>query len=278
MSNLTNVLNGEDKPTIETIVEDYNTGAGKPSIEAIIEGVSYTKTEVYNKTEINAKPTGAKNLILNPRKSIQQRGLTGGKIQVIESTMNVGGNHTLSFTGTATAKVYEFPALLADYPTTIADGNTNTLATNVASGETVSLTAGYYVAIEFSTTDFIVNNFELGDIVTNAEVRHNELELCLPFYEENLSFQTRQFATASSQYTSGTAFFKAKKRIVPSVTTNITASVNWSQSAHNPKIDGVYYLFISAGSDTDGYIYMEVKADSEIFNTTATYKEDRWFI
>ena len=245
--------------------------------------------------------TGQKNLILNSRKSIDQRASGGGgKIQVIEANMNVGGNHALSFTGTATATVYEFPALLADYATTIADGSTNTLASGVASDTAVVSTAGYYIAVEFSTTDFDNIQLEIGLIATDLEIRHNELDLCLPFYER-FDFPTTSEISLINWFTTTSGivggFSISRKRKVPTSALSSTAHFEGRNSTgtvlpftsitiSSVDLNTLVFSVALSGTTTAGNVgrlrainaaaWLEV--DAEIFNTTATYKEDRWFI
>ena len=230
------------------------------------------------------KPTGQKNLVINSRKLIQQRALTGGRKQVIEAAMNLGGVHTISFTGAATATIYEFPALLADYATTIADGSTNTLGSGLASGDTVTPTAGYYIAIEFTSTDFNNVQLELGNVATNLEIRHNELELCLRYFEAlSSAWYFNGYMYTSTEMILPEYKYAVRKRIVPILNFTAYSGAGFTvgvMTADVSKAEGFRGRDYTANGITQNTVtaFMNITADAEIFNTTATYKEDRWFI
>ena len=237
--------------------------------------------------------TNTENLILNPYKDIDQRvSGGGGKIQVIEADKILGGNHVLGFTGTATATIYEFPALLADYATTIADAGTNTLASGVASGEVVVPTTGYYIAIEYNTTDFDNVTFNQGAKVVDLGIRHNELELCKPFYNQSLvqgafSYGVNGTGLAhalNANWIRG-KIFDTPMRIAP-IFTNYggtgTAGQVLTAGAANVaavlvcQVDGsINELATFTQYETVQFTWT---ANAEMFGSTATYKEDRWFI
>ena len=222
--------------------------------------------------------TGTKNLVINGRKLIDQRVSGGGGTkQVIEAEMNIGGNYVLSYTGTAAATIYEFPALLADYATTIADANTNVL-TQDANGSVVT-TAGYYIAIEFTTTDFNNVQFEQGKVPTNLEVRHNELDLCKK-YLTRLTVEHRE-GNVAGDYSNIPVILTVPMVSSPIVTYNVLASGSMTYYGAPTITNEFIRLDVRTdASATSNYIYGDLIANAEIFggDTTITYKEDRWFI
>lgn len=228
------------------------------------------------KDYVDIKPTGQKNTILNSRKLVQQRGVNGGRKQVILNTANLGGHHTISFLGTATVTIKEASTLGASDALTSWD---TPLATNVASGTFVTLTSNKYVHVEFSTTDFSSVQLERGSIATRLELRHNELDLCSYFYQHGTYSEVHGYSQAaivlSGWYIN--VVFQKEMRVIPlvahtnaqgtSAVNNVTAikmSIGRSNTVANRTNNGTYTL------------------NAEIFNADdgagINYKEDRWYV
>ena len=235
----------------------------------------YTKSEIdtkltdyYTITEIDAKPTGFKNLVINGIKSIQQRGTTGGTRQVIDAeNVLLSDSYTISFTGTATVRIYDATTLGATDATTTWSELTSGAS---ASGTTVTITAGRYIKIEFSTTDFSFVQFELGTVATPFEQRNYGIEesMCYRYYEEIDDEGNTYFAT-SAFYNSGNYWtyvkFGSRKISTPSISiTSSSTPVTTIVTTNN-------IIFNTSTTSTT----QRVIADSEHF--TDTYYEDRWY-
>ena len=240
--------------------------------------------------------SGMKNLLINGRKLIQQRGTTGGKIQVVINTANLGGSHTLSWTGAATATIKEATTLGASDAATSWDA---ALATNVASGITVTLTANKYVHIEFSTTDFDLAQLEQGSVATNFEHRHNEADLCLKFYETSnnlVKFNTGALSGGASNtyetyrslntsmYTTPLIAIRDALNNVGKVTTlNVFGATFANNIAGTVSTisERVFTITVQVGTSASGFEYKFI-ANAEVFNADdgvgINYKEDRWYV
>jgi hypothetical protein len=244
-----------------------------------IQGGGDGNPEGYTASEIDAKPTGQKNLLINGRKLIQQRGTTGGTTQVVLNTANLGGVHTISFTGTATVTIKEATTLGASDALTTWD---TALAAGATSGTNVTLTAGKYIHVEFSTTDFDFAQLEPGSVATNFEYRHNEIDFCFPYFIKSI-VNFRGAVTTSGGY--GTyVTFPTEMRIAPTITISGTTSVGFSgdPSAENfTKLKFVAYK-VADSTQLGGAFSSTYTANAEIFNADdgvgINYKEDRWYV
>lgn len=302
-------------------------------------------------TYVNTKPTGQKNLLINGDKTHQQRGTTGGRIQVVLNTANLGGVHTISWDTpktaddtTTTTAVYATTDVIYDTLTTkyyrcilintvgilltnvtyfteitvtIKEATTlgasdaattwdTALVTGASSGTTVTLTAGKYIHVEFSTTDFDFVQLELGSVATDFEYRHNELELCQRYFESSYSegyYPTdvtdigRIFIRAKTTYELNQSFlsFIVKKRAVPSISIyssatglvgkyyDITATADVAGASAIDAGSGGFRPRASGGTMTiDNTYAFFYTANAEIFKADdgvgINYKEDRWYV
>ncbi|WNL34064.1 phage tail protein [Arcobacter cryaerophilus gv. pseudocryaerophilus] len=193
-------------------------------------------THAVNKDYVDTKPSGFKNLIINPNKTINQRGTTGtalntyyqdrwagngsgGLYQKIENVnIQISGTYTISWTGTAKC--------------TISDSTNNTtytvISSNLDSGAKITLTANRYVKIEFSSTDFTNVQLEFGSAATSFEQRPFSLEisLCQRYYEKSYSLNTPPATVTfldaivgdASQVSDINCEFKIEKRVKPTIT------------------------------------------------------------
>lgn len=285
-----------EKPTAAVSLKEVYSKAENIASLALKEDITANDTKLGFKADItyvDAKPTGQKNLVINGRKTIQQRVLTGGTKQVIEATMNVGGEYTLSYYGGSGVTIYEFPALLADYATTIADSGTNviqsftgTLGTAVPRVATVTATPGYYIAIQFASTDFTNVQLEQGSLPTNLEIRHNELQLCLSFYNNIGSIGSGCKAkTTTSEFYLDMPIQRAQPIVIYTaayIYTRLSTLLATNLRRHHT-LANIFYMDtldvgLLAAGEGGGVSITGLELDAEIFNTTATYKEDRWFI
>lgn len=261
------------------------SGAGFGDLESQI-------NDRYTKTEVDNKPSGTKNLLINGNKTIRQRGVTGGRKQVVLNTANLGGNHTISFTGTATVTIKEATTLGASDALTTWD---TALVTGGVSGTTVTLTANKWIHVEFSTTDWNFAQLEKGDVHTNFEYRHNELEICQSYFEKT-------FTTSHGVVVSGVGPdhilipLKTTKISIPLAvwvsnggidgslgSTGTTTGINFSLNNETELLIRPFYTgtFNTANEFvifSSGIIW----ANSEIFNADdgigINYKEDRWYV
>ncbi len=120
----------------------------------------------------------------------------GGMEQVIEALNNLGGVHTLSWTGTATATVN---------------------SVSVANGAQVTLTGNTNVTIRMSSGTWSQLQIEQGSIATPFERRQYAAEeaLCQRYYRE-VNFLVSGVATAALQDVYGVVNF-APMRVAPTV-------------------------------------------------------------
>jgi hypothetical protein len=221
--------------------------------------------------------TGQKNLLINGRKLIQQRGVTGGTTQVVLNTRNAGGLHTISFTGTATVTIKEATTLGASDALTSWD---TPLATNVASGTTITLTAGKYVHVEFSTTVFDFAQLELGSVATNYAILEDQSDEHLKYYEKFEYFWRHGYILTATNV-SAKAMFKNIKIKVPIISASPYSYTNATGIVTTPDIYGVLVV-ATALSDGQSQCFATIEANAEIFNADdgvgINYKEDRWYV
>lgn len=242
-----------------------------------------------------AVSTGTKNLLINGHKLIQQRGLTGGTKQVVLNTRNIGGAHTISFTGTATVTIKEATTLAASDALTTWDA---ALVTGATSGTTVTLTAGKYVHVEFSTTDFDYALLEPGSVPTNYPILEDTLEPCLPYYQQiNIPLDyTICLVVIRSNLGYNDIKFETTMRSTPIVSFTGTTNTDYPATGIDPNNIAISSLIsrhgfnIRVGGTVSNGIVGRVfasspfsfKANSEIFNADdgvgINYKEDRWYL
>jgi len=223
--------------------------------------------------------SGTKNLLINGRKLIQQRGVSGGKIQVVLNTANLGGNHTLSWTGSATATIKEATTLGAS------DGATSwdtALAIAVTSGTTVTLTANKYVHVEFSTTSFDFAMLETGSVATNYEQPNNEAIVCGFYYEKRVDHAAARYASGAGAKIFGADIFASKKRVAPIMTPSGISYGNAS-TLNLAVIGTLGFRTVATASGTgEVQVIYTYEANAEIFNADdgvgINYKEDRWYV
>jgi hypothetical protein len=119
----------------------------------------------------------------------------GGVEQVVEATNNLGGQHTLSWTGTATATVG---------------------GTSVANGGQVTLTANTDVTVRFSGGTFALAQLEPGGAATPFERRPAQIELTLAErYFKRLHWAVDFHAGAGGQI--GAATLRLGMRVTPTL-------------------------------------------------------------
>ena len=227
--------------------------------------------EAVSKAQLDYKPTGYKNLLINPNGLINQRGyisgtatvadneytldrwrvvLTGealtfsttdnvttftaplnGVEQVIEDINVISGNYTLSFTGTATATISQS-----------SDNITYTEITANADGN-YALVGGLYTKIALVNGTFSLIQFEQGLVATPCEKRPYglELSLCQRFYLKDIGAIERYYTSTSTSVLPYT-HFKTEMRVTPSIT--LYPSVDFTGAAGNINVsspdDGDY--------------------------------------
>lgn len=219
-----------------------------------------------------------KNLLINGRKLIQQRGVTGGTKQVVLNTANLGGAHTISFTGTATVTIKEATTLAASDALTSWDAP---LVSGAASGTTVTLTANKYVHIEFSTTDFNFAQLELGGVATNFEYRHNEFDLCQKYYFKRAE-TTYGAVVGYSVFTANAGVIyplPTKMRVTPILNYTVVNATDGGSIHTTSEFISISIVPTSASSASR---IIDLTANAEIFNADdgvgINYKEDRWYV
>ena len=152
----------------------------------------------------------------------------GGMEQVIEALNNLGGVHTLSWTGTATTTVN---------------------GASVANGGQVTLTGNTDVTIRMSGGTWSQLQLEQGSIATPFERRQYgaELALCQRYYE-TAYFTGFNYAGASGPGWRVTCFtFKVTKRVAPSMTLTGAAYAGCSDLNFTPFADLFFGQVTSAG-------------------------------
>lgn len=226
---------------------------------------------------VNSRPTGQKNLIINSRQNIQQRGTTGGKKQVILNVANLGGEHTISFLGTATVTIKEAIAIGASDATTSWD---TPLATNVASGTTVTLTNGKFIHVEFSTTDFNRVQLEAGSVASNYEYLHNEIDLCLFYYEKGGAHYQHSVSDIGDYRRTVSV---SPKRLDGVTTTSSINYVSGTSTLTTERLNNsLVHKYVTTAIGSNKAINFNWAINAEIFyaddGVGINYKEDRWYV
>ncbi|UPY35490.1 hypothetical protein [Sediminicoccus sp. KRV36] len=158
----------------------------------------------------------------------------GGIEQVIETANNLGGIHTLSWTGTATATV---------------NGSA------ISNKGTVNLTANTNTTIRFTGGTFTLAQLEPGPIATPFERRAYAAELALcQWYFERRNYANGSYLGAGALTTNinpmvvtGLPIPFRPKRAAPSILTS---------SASGFSLNGVACNSLTAGSDTGGNVWI----------------------
>jgi hypothetical protein len=165
-----------------------------------------------------------------------------GMEQVIEALNNLGGVHTLSWTGTATAIVAGAP---------------------VANGAQITLNGGSAVTIRMSNGTWSQLQLEPGTVATPFERRQYGAEdvLCKRYYEI-FGPVTIMFPWSSgTQIIRGQSQFSVTKRIVPTITMGSKIAGTGTATPNNIYVNGVE--FSGSGSIQDVVVYVNNIADSE---------------
>lgn len=152
----------------------------------------------------------------------------GGVSQIIESPYVVGGTYTLSWTGTATAKI---------------NGNA------VSNGGTVTLPSNSQVTVTFYGGTFQNPQLELGNYATSFEVRPVTLEtmLCMRYYQAG-SFHAPGAPYANNNgntITANTTTFQCMNMLP--VAMRATPVISFSDTAGNA---GKYSVFAQGATNT----------------------------
>jgi hypothetical protein len=161
----------------------------------------------------------------------------GGMEQVIEALNNLGGVHTLSWTGTATATV---------------DGS------SVANGAQVTLTGNTNVTIRLTGGTWDRVQLEPGTVATPFERRQygQELALCQRYYETGTIWRY-----AGYNGTDGSAvYWKAVKRVSPILTVTVISS---GGLVSGPTLAGNEYSAEYAFTTTGGFCHSTFTAAAE---------------
>lgn len=218
-NNIVDVL-GIGKPTLngENVVteEATQTIAGQKTFSTpvkLADAVNYD--EAVSKNQLDTKPTGFKNLIINANGLINQRGYVSGTAttvnneytldrwrvitsgealtfsttdnittftaplngveQIVEDINVISGNYTLSFTGTATATISQS-----------SDNVTYTAVTANADGS-YTIVGMLYTKVNLAGGTFSLVQLEEGSVATPFEQRPYglELSLCQRYYKED---------------------------------------------------------------------------------------------
>lgn len=133
-----------------------------------------------------------------------------GVVQVVESGNNLGGIHTLSWTGTARATVNTIP---------------------VAAGSSVSIPPGTNITVLFSGGTFSLPQLEFGPVATPFERRPitTEITLCKRYFEI-VYVAAAGTAAAGSAIAGSPAVYQVEKRVAPTSAT-LVSGYNTSNAA-----------------------------------------------
>ena len=134
--------------------------------------------------------------------------ITAGTLQqVINAVQMDGGTYTLSWTGTATARV---------------DASAYSASPLTVTG----LAAGVTHTVEFNTGTVRYPQFEPGDVATKWEIRHDEQALCDLYYSSgNFNYQGWNGGSNPMVFTIS---LPQKMRANPTLTLNVTTITNLS--------------------------------------------------
>lgn len=227
---------------------------------------------------VDAKATGFKNLIINGCKRVNQKGASSltqvtnaynydrwyydgtSIIQYVEAlNVVVSGEYTLSWIGSATAKV-------------------NNVA--VVNGGQVTLAANTQVEIKFNNTSFALVQLEFGSKKTNFESRSFALEL---FLARRYLTKIASALIVISQYsTNNTGFFgsfalPSQMRINPACSANayvpnnttesprITPTGNWNFTANTNRVEAMLILTSASTAVSTAVRITNFIADAEIY-------------
>jgi len=250
-----------DSQTVQTIA-GIKTFTSSPVVPTPMAGDSSTKVAttafVLNNTLMNS---GFKNLIINGCLRVNQRGASSidatasaynfdrwyydgtNFIQFIEDkNIVLTGTYTLSWVGTATAKVN---------------------GVNVLNGGQITLTANTQVEVKFNSSDFNLVQLEYGSKKTNFEIRPYsiELSLCDRYFKKVgggvVVLSTSGFSILTREYSYDTS----SMRIQPSYTV-IDIAKNKSAIF---KIHLNYLNAYSYGFSSGQYHYFKIDLNSEIY-------------
>ena len=186
--------------------------------------------------------------------------ITAGTLtQVIEAGMIEGGVYTLSWTGTAQARVYQ---------------GTPTGAYAASPLTTASLTAGTNVIVEFNAGTVVRAKLEIGSVATpfNRQSLAKSLADCQRYYCDpaNGSATTAtqigvQFPTASASYTGPAVYLPITMRATPTITLrnqNYGNASALTAASISPYSFGTN--FIGGSSVGGGYINFNFTANAEL--------------
>ena len=246
---------------------DQDITAVKTFIVSPIVPTPTAATQATNKDYVDNKPSGFKNLIINGKKAINQRGLTSTDnsynqdrwyksgvnwYQGIEGNNNLisGKTYTLSWVGTATASYYVGTA-------TSATINAQSFTSIINGGSfTLTITLGQNLWIKFasdatgSTFNFV--QIEEGSVATPFEQRPIglELSLCKRYYET---------IGALFNITNVTLKFQTEKRVIP--TTIITSSYGQESATISQVGVTMNEIMLTA---TNGSVGVSLKVSAEL--------------
>ncbi|RYA23894.1 hypothetical protein CRU96_05665 [Malaciobacter halophilus] len=209
--------------------------------------------------------TGFKNLIRNGCKRVNQRGASSISAKVNAYNLDgwyydgtnftqyieakdfvLSGTYTLSWVGTATAKVN---------------------GVSVPNGGQITLTANTQYAVKFNSSDFIFAQLEYGNKKTNFEIRPLILEvlLCKRYFE--ITYNAYDGHSASTGWQSSYTKF-VTKRATPSVSIEILYKSDYfgtdtiiQYPTENGAITGVKQTTPNRAAN----YYIKVTADAEIY-------------
>ncbi|MEN4053777.1 phage tail protein [Sulfurimonas sp. NWX79] len=260
-------------------------------------GDAVNADEAVSKAQLDSKPTGYKNLLINPNGLINQRGYVSGTAtvadneytldrwrvvtsgealtfsttdnvttftaplngveQIIENINLIGGDYILTFNGTATA--------------TISQSSDNVTYTSVTANTdgSYTLTGGLYTKVTLTNGTFSLPQLEQGKVGTPFEQRTTclELTLCQRYYETGRGWLEDGDSSNGNVHV-GNANYKVSKRVAATWWNGTLYHVNGGTSRSgtlNPSDDingGYVHGYFTSDS---GYSYwFDWTADAEL--------------
>lgn len=167
----------------------------------------------------------------------------GTLVQVIEGSLYLpeGGAYTLSWSGTATARIYQSTAT-----------GSYAAAPLVATG----LTPGTNTTVEFSTGTLALAQFEPGSQATVFERRDDEMRRAQRYYwAPGFPDSLTGYAGAAGGGVPTYLTFPVKMRIVPIATATYANGFNVGSTATNATTDAGRFVLVGAAA---GYLYATV--------------------
>ncbi|MES2973353.1 MAG: hypothetical protein V4757_07075 [Pseudomonadota bacterium] len=171
---------------------------------------------------------------------------SGTLVQVVEAGNIAAGDYTLSWQGTAQARV----------------NNTGAYANSPI---TDALSGGVSAYVEFNSGTLVLPQLEFGGAVTPSERRHLglELALCQRYYERVTTYGITAGGVAGTSLALGCQY-KVSKRTTPSINGSVTYTNASGMALSSIGIDSFVMGAVVTGTGVAALVYSNVTIDAEL--------------